>query len=80
MTVTHQDLIEVSFPFFLRTFNPDTTELLFVRYTSSKQRWSKLRNGAEPDRAGSFDLFFLFYRQRGKRTQECPVSHLVLRC
>lgn len=80
MTVTHQHFIEVSFPFFLRTFKTKTTVLLFVRYASPKQCWSKLRNGAEPDRAGSFDLFFLFYMQKGKRTQECPVSHVVLCC
>lgn len=80
MTFTHQYLIEVSFPFFLRTFKPDTSELLFVRYTRPKQCCRKLRNGAEPDRTGSFDLFFRFYMQKGKRSQECPVSHLVLCC
>lgn len=80
MTITHQHLIEVSFPFFLRTFNPNTAELLLVRCTSPKQCWSKLRDGAEPDRAGSSDLFFLFYMQKGERTQECTVSYLDLCC
>lgn len=80
MTVTYQHLIEVNFAFFLRIFKPNTTELLFLRYTSPQQCWSKLRNGAETDRAGSFDLFFLFYMQKDKRTQECAVSHLVLCC
>lgn len=75
MTVTHQDLIEVSFPFLLRTFNPYTTELLFVMYTSLKQCWSKLRNGAEPDRAGSFDLLFLFIGRAARELGSvvCPV-------
>lgn len=63
------DLIEVSFPFFLRTFKPNTSELLFVRYTSPKQCCSK-NWGMELSQTERVLLIFLllFYAERQEKS------------